>query len=84
MITLTQELLQQFGWDILVHPTHSADSAPNDYHLFTKLKENLVGIDLKMTRIFKSSSRLVCRSWRETIMRPVYKIHSMVPLVHRT
>lgn len=41
----TQELLRQFGWDILAHPRHSPDLAPNDYRLFTKTKEDLIDKD---------------------------------------
>lgn len=37
----TQELPQQFGWDVLAQPPHSYDLAPSDYHLFTRLKEAL-------------------------------------------
>ncbi|CAK9818349.1 Histone-lysine N-methyltransferase SETMAR [Anthophora quadrimaculata] len=40
----TVDLLQQSGWDIITHPPYSPDLAPNDYHLFPKLKENLVGM----------------------------------------
>ncbi|CAK9803204.1 Histone-lysine N-methyltransferase SETMAR [Anthophora quadrimaculata] len=40
----TVDLLQHFGWDIITHPPYSPDLAPNDYHLFTKLKENLAGM----------------------------------------
>ena len=36
-----RDLLDQFGWEICDHPAHSLDLAPNDFHLFTKLKESL-------------------------------------------
>lgn len=32
-----------FGWNVLSHPCLSPDLARSDYHLFTKLKENLDG-----------------------------------------
>ncbi|GBN74827.1 Histone-lysine N-methyltransferase SETMAR [Araneus ventricosus] len=35
----TQELLDQFGWEIFYHPLYSPDLAPSDFHLFLKLKE---------------------------------------------
>ncbi|GBM55089.1 hypothetical protein AVEN_55973-1 [Araneus ventricosus] len=37
----TQELLDQFGWEIFDHPPYSPDLAPSDFHLFLKLKEFL-------------------------------------------
>ncbi|GBL89251.1 Histone-lysine N-methyltransferase SETMAR [Araneus ventricosus] len=40
----TQELLDQFGWEIFDHPPHSPDVAPRDFQLFIKLKEFLGGI----------------------------------------
>ncbi|GBN76728.1 hypothetical protein AVEN_43780-1 [Araneus ventricosus] len=37
--TTTQELLDQFGWEIFYHPPYSPDLAPSDFHLYLKLKE---------------------------------------------
>lgn len=31
----------QFGWEILIHPSYSADIAPSDYHLFRSLHSSL-------------------------------------------
>ncbi|GBM87836.1 hypothetical protein AVEN_27061-1 [Araneus ventricosus] len=39
----TQELLDQFGWEIFYHPPCRLDLAPSDFHLFLKLKEFLGG-----------------------------------------
>jgi hypothetical protein len=39
----SQEVLQSFKREILDHPPHNPDFAPNDYHLFSKLKESLAG-----------------------------------------
>ncbi|GBM56624.1 Histone-lysine N-methyltransferase SETMAR, partial [Araneus ventricosus] len=39
----TQELLDQFGWEIFDHPPYSPDLATSDFHLFLKLKEILGG-----------------------------------------
>ncbi|GFW65542.1 uncharacterized protein TNCV_3549651 [Trichonephila clavipes] len=39
----TQELLDQFGWEIFDHPPCSLDLAPSNYHLFPKLTEFLNG-----------------------------------------
>ncbi|GBN63398.1 Histone-lysine N-methyltransferase SETMAR [Araneus ventricosus] len=37
----TQELLDQFGWEIFDHPPYSPDLAPSDFHLSFKMKEFL-------------------------------------------
>ncbi|GBO15143.1 hypothetical protein AVEN_201436-1 [Araneus ventricosus] len=39
----TQELLDQFGWEIFDHPPYSPNLAPSDFHLLPKLKEFLGG-----------------------------------------
>ncbi len=37
-VNVTQELLQQFQWDVLRHPPYSPDLAPSDFALFPALK----------------------------------------------
>ncbi|GBM95936.1 Histone-lysine N-methyltransferase SETMAR [Araneus ventricosus] len=39
----TQELLDQFGWEIFDRPPYSPDLAPSDLHLSLKVKEFLGG-----------------------------------------
>jgi len=34
----TSALIKPFNWEIFNHPLYSADLAPSDYHLFTKMK----------------------------------------------
>jgi len=34
----TIALIRLFNWEIFDHPPYSPDLAPNDYHLFTKMK----------------------------------------------
>jgi transposase len=34
----TRALLEYFNWELFDHPPSSPDLAPNDYHLFTYLK----------------------------------------------
>ncbi|GFO19831.1 transposase [Plakobranchus ocellatus] len=41
---LTQQWLQRYGWEILLHPAHSPDLAPSDFHLFGPLKRHLGGM----------------------------------------
>jgi histone-lysine N-methyltransferase SETMAR len=36
--TRTRALLEHLNWEFCDHPTYSPDLAPNDYHLFTCLK----------------------------------------------
>ena len=37
----TVETVQQLGFELLQHPPYSPDLAPNDYHIFSPLKEAL-------------------------------------------
>ena len=39
----TADLLAQFGWDILTHPSLHPDLAPSDFHPFPELKSHLGG-----------------------------------------
>ncbi|GBM72579.1 Histone-lysine N-methyltransferase SETMAR [Araneus ventricosus] len=39
----TQELLDQFGWEIFDNPPYSPDLAPSDFHRFLKLRYFLGG-----------------------------------------
>jgi len=34
----TNALIKLFNWEIFDYPSYSPDLAPNDYHLFTKMK----------------------------------------------
>jgi hypothetical protein len=34
----TNALIKHFNWEIFDHPSYSLDLAPNDYHLFSKMK----------------------------------------------
>ena len=40
---MTRQKLLQFGWEVLIHPLHSPDIAPSDFHLFRSLKNSLNG-----------------------------------------
>jgi histone-lysine N-methyltransferase SETMAR len=40
---MTQEKLNEFGWEILTHPVYSPDIAPSDYYLFRSLPNHLHG-----------------------------------------
>lgn len=39
----TNDVIDQFGWELVSHPPYSPDLAPNDFHLFPKLKNCLGG-----------------------------------------
>ncbi|GFO14980.1 histone-lysine N-methyltransferase SETMAR [Plakobranchus ocellatus] len=43
-LTVTQQWLQRYVWEILPHPAHSPDLAPSDFHLFGPLKRHLGGM----------------------------------------
>ena len=40
---ITKDWLRKYGWEVLIHPPHSPDLAPSDYHLFGPLKRHLAG-----------------------------------------
>ena len=40
---MTRQKLLQLGWEVLIHPPYSPDSAPSDLHLFTSLWNSLNG-----------------------------------------
>ena len=40
---LTQQKIEELGWEVLPHPAHSPDLAPSDYYLFRPLKMFLRG-----------------------------------------
>lgn len=68
-ILILQALLQQIGWDVFAHSSHSPDLASSNYYLFARLEEALVG----RQRSFKSPPILSYGKWREMIIRPVHK-----------
>ena len=39
----TKDWFARYGWEILLHPPHSLDLAPSDYHLFGPLRCHLGG-----------------------------------------
>lgn len=40
---MTQQKLNELGWEILTHPPYSPDIAPSDYYLFRSLQNHLNG-----------------------------------------
>jgi histone-lysine N-methyltransferase SETMAR len=64
----TQEMLQEFGWEVSEHPAYSPDLAPSDLHLFPKFKEYLGG------RRFKSDEEVTdaVKEWLNGLAAEVY------------
>ena len=40
---MTRQKLLQLGWEVLIHPPYSPDTAPSDFHLFWSLQNSLNG-----------------------------------------
>ena len=40
---VTRQKLSELGWELVMHPPHSPDLAPSDYHLFRSLQNSLNG-----------------------------------------
>ena len=40
---MTRQKLLQLGWEVLIHPQHSPDITPLDFHLFRSLQSSLNG-----------------------------------------
>ena len=40
---ITKDWLRKYSCEVLIHPPHSPDLAPSDYHLFGPLKSHLAG-----------------------------------------
>lgn len=38
--------LEEFGWEVLMHPSHSPDITPSDYHLFPSLPNSFLVFEL--------------------------------------
>ena len=47
---ITHQKLTELGWEVLMHPPHSLELAPSDYHLFRSLQNFLNGKKLANKR----------------------------------
>jgi histone-lysine N-methyltransferase SETMAR len=64
----TQAMLQEFGWEAFEHPAYSPDLAPNDFHLFPKLKKFLGGRRFKSDKVVKDA----VKEWLNGLAAEVY------------
>jgi histone-lysine N-methyltransferase SETMAR len=54
----TENILKNWGWEILPHPPYSPDLAPLDFHLvFPKMKKHLRGQRFKSSEDIQMKSR---------------------------
>ncbi len=47
MAKLTQQKIEQLGWEVLEHAPYSSDLAPSDYHLFLSVRNYLCNKNYK-------------------------------------
>ena len=45
----TRRRMEQWGWEILEHPTYSPDLAPSDFHLFPNMKKTSSCLAIQIT-----------------------------------
>ncbi|XP_029635055.1 histone-lysine N-methyltransferase SETMAR-like [Octopus sinensis] len=51
---LTKYLLEELGWEILLHPPYSPDLAHSDYYLFWGLQNHLNGLTLASKEVVEN------------------------------
>jgi histone-lysine N-methyltransferase SETMAR len=51
----TLEVVENLGWEILLHPPYSPDLAPSDFHLFPSLKKDLRGVHFETLQEMKEA-----------------------------
>ena len=50
---MTRQKLLQLGWEILIHPPYSPDTATLDFHLFRSLQNSLNGKNVNSLEDYK-------------------------------
>ncbi|GBM18834.1 hypothetical protein AVEN_203109-1 [Araneus ventricosus] len=55
---VTQQILEQFKWDVSDYPAYSPDLATSDFHLFTELKKWLRGQSLQINEEIQSNVKV--------------------------
>ncbi|XP_046145712.1 histone-lysine N-methyltransferase SETMAR-like [Osmia bicornis bicornis] len=45
---VTSQKLRELGWEVLMHPPYSPDTAPSDYYLFRWLQNSRMGVKLAL------------------------------------
>jgi len=73
----TNALIKLFNWKIFDHPPYSADLAPSDYHLFSKMKV------WSATQRFHTNEELMdgVKPWLHNLAAPFYveELQKLVP-----
>ena len=64
----TLELIENFGWEVVPHPSYSPDLAPSGYHLFGLLKNHLRRTMFSGDEAVKE----ICRKWLKYLPRDFF------------
>ncbi|GBN64886.1 hypothetical protein AVEN_7506-1 [Araneus ventricosus] len=68
---VTQNLIQQFGWEQFDHRPYSPDRAPSDCHLFLNLKRDFGGRSFDSDDDSKTVFSSGCLHWRHLSLKRV-------------
>ena len=72
---ITQQKINEFGWEVLPHPPYSPDIAPSDYHLFLSLSNHLSGKQFQNEEQVKQDiTSFICSKTSEFFERGIKKL----------
>lgn len=74
----TKTVLEELGWEVLLHPAYSPDLAPSDFHLFLSLSSALRGVSFDD----EADLQIWLQEWFASKDRAFYR-HGIEKLVER-
>jgi hypothetical protein len=62
------EILEKYGWQVLLHSLYSPDMSPSDFDLFPKLKKPLRGKRFRIIEVSNEVTRVIRRINNEGVL----------------